>query len=64
LAVTPALPVNVNVQDLRLLPPLEQAPDQMAARPFETLSVIDVPVENDADPWLPVATSMPAGLEI
>ena len=39
----------MNVQLLRLLPPLEQAPDQMASRPSETLSVIAVPDVNDAD---------------
>lgn len=48
----------------RLLPPLEHAPDQTASRPFETVSVIDVPVVNDADPVLPTATLMPAGLEV
>jgi len=64
LAVTVAAPVSVNVQLLALLPPLEQAPDQMASRPFETVSVIDVPVANDADPVLPTATLIPAGLEV
>src|SRR5207247_470826 len=39
-----------------LLPPLEQAPDQIAPRPFVTLSVIDVPVVNVAEPVLPTAT--------
>ena len=47
-----------------MLPPLEQAPDQMASRPLDTLSVIDVPTVNDAEPLLPVATLMPAGLEV
>jgi hypothetical protein len=47
-----------------LLPPLEHAPDQIASRPFDTDSVIDVPVVNDADPELPTATLMPAGLEM
>jgi len=64
LAVTDALPVSVNVHVLLLLPPLEHAPDQIASRPFETLSVIDVPVANDADPLLPTATSMPVGLDV
>jgi hypothetical protein len=41
LAVTDALPVSVNVHVLLLSPPLEHAPDQIASRPFETLSVID-----------------------
>ena len=47
-----------------LLPPLEQAPDQIASRPFVTVSVIDVPVLKDAEPVLPTATSMPAGLDV
>ena len=49
---------------LVLLPPLEQSPDQMAERPLVTLSVIDVPTANDAAPLLPVATLMPAGLDV
>jgi len=40
-AVTAAFAVSVNVHVFVLLPPLEQAPDQIAPRPFETLSVID-----------------------
>lgn len=56
--------MNVNVHVRRLLPPLEQAPDQIASRPFDTLSVIDVPVANDADPVLPTATLIPAGLDV
>jgi hypothetical protein len=63
-AVTVAAAFSVNVQLLALLPPLEQAPDQIASRPFETLSVIAVPVANDAEPVLPLATLMPAGLEV
>lgn len=47
-----------------LLPLLEHAPDQIASRPFETLSVIDVPVANDADPVLPTATFSPEGVEL
>lgn len=46
-----------------LLPPLEQAPDQIASRPFETVNRTDVPAANVADPVLPVATLMPDGLE-
>ena len=38
------------MQARTLLPPLEQAPDQMAERPLVTVSVIDVPMVNDADP--------------
>ena len=53
----------MNVHVFLLLPPLEQAPDQMASRPFDTLSVIDVPVANEADPELPTATLIPAGLD-
>jgi hypothetical protein len=64
LPVTVELPVNVNVHDLVLLPPLEHAPDQMASRPLLTLNVIDVPVANDADPVLPTLTLMPAGLDV
>ena len=64
LTVTDAAPVSVNVQLLALLPPLEQAPDQVASRPLATFSVIDVPVVNDADLVLPTVTSMPAGLDV
>src|SRR5207249_3910176 len=63
-AVTDAAAVRVNVQVLALFPPLEQAPDQMASRPFETVSVIDVPVVKDADPVVPTATLIPAGVEV
>jgi len=56
--------VNVNVHVFALFPPLEQAPDQIALRPLETLSVMDVPVVNDADPVLPTVTLIPAGLEV
>ena len=60
--MTDAAAVSVNVQVFVLFPPLEQAPDQMASRPFET--VIEVPVVNDADPVLPTATLIPAGVEV
>jgi hypothetical protein len=63
-AVTDALALRVNVHVLRLLPPLEQAPDQIAWRPFETLSVIEVPVVNDAEPVLPTATLIPDGVDV
>lgn len=63
-AVTDAFAFNVNVHVLALLPPLEQAPDQIASRPLVTLSVIDVPVLNDADPVAPTLTLIPAGLEV
>jgi hypothetical protein len=62
--VTEAVPVIVNVHVRVLFPLLEQAPDQIASRPFETLSVIAVPVVNDPDPELPTATLIPAGLEV
>src|SRR5437879_11399434 len=54
----------VNVHEFTLLPPLEQAPDQITPRPFDTVSVIDVPVVNVAEPVLPTATLIPAGLEV
>ena len=63
MAVTVAALLAVNVHVLVLLPPLLQAPDQMAEPPFETLKVIDVLLTNDADPLLPVETLMPAGDE-
>src|SRR3954449_2648320 len=64
LAVTVALGASVKVQLLRLLPALEQAPDQTASRPFDTVSVTDAPTVNDADPALPTATLNPAGLDV
>ncbi len=63
-AVTEALAFNVNVQLLRLFPPLEQAPEKTASRPFETVRVIDVPLVNAADPLLPTDTLIPAGLDV
>jgi hypothetical protein len=64
LAATVAFPVSVKVQVLVLFPPLEQPPDHIASRPFETLSVIAVPVVKGADLLLPTATLIPAGLEL
>jgi hypothetical protein len=64
LAVTAAFAFNVNLQVFVLLPPLEHAPDQMTSRLLVALSVIVVPVAKDADPLLPTATLMPAGLEV
>jgi hypothetical protein len=46
------------------LPPLEHAPDQIASQPLLTLSVIEVPAANDAEPVLPALTLIPAGLEV
>ena len=62
--MTLAAAESVKVQVRTLLPPLEQAPDQIAERPLVTLSVIVVPVANDAEPVVPVATLMPAGVEV
>jgi hypothetical protein len=64
LAVTVALAFRVKVHVFVLLPPLEQAPDQIASRPFVTLSVIEVPVLNEAEPVLPTFKLMPAGLDV
>ena len=64
MALTEALPVRVSVHVFALLPPLEPAPDQIASRPLDTLSVIEVPVANVAEPVLPTATLIPAGLEL
>ena len=64
LAIIVAAPVSVNVHVFVLFPPLEQAPDQTVSRPLEALNVICVPVANVADPLLPTATLMPAGLEV
>ena len=63
-ALTDVLLEMVNVHVFTLLPPLEQAPDQTTSRPFDALSVIDVPVVNVAEPVLPTATLIPAGLEV
>jgi hypothetical protein len=64
LALTDALPLMVNLQVRRLSPPLEHAPDQIASRPFDTLSVMTVPAAKLAEPLLPTATLMPAGLDV
>lgn len=54
----------MNVHVFRLLPLLEQAPDQIASRPLVTRSVTLVPVENDAVPLVPVATLIPLGDDV
>jgi len=64
LAVTAASASSVSVQVFRLLPPLEQAPDQMASRPLLTLRVMEVPDPNVALPLLPTVTLIPAGDEV
>jgi len=56
--------VGVKLHVFVLLPPLEHAPDQIASRPLETLSVICVPLVNAATPVLPTVTLMPAGLDV
>ena len=61
LAVTLAFPLSVSVQ-LELDP--VQAPDQVALRPPETVSVIAVPEAKDACLELPTGTLIPAGLEV
>ena len=63
-AVSEAFAPIVNVHVFLLFPPLEHAPDQITSRPFVALSVIDVPVVNGADPLLPTATLIPAGLDV
>jgi hypothetical protein len=63
LTATAAFPLSVNTQVRVLFPPLEQAPDQIASRPFDTLNVMRVPLAKDADPEPPTATLIPAGLE-
>jgi hypothetical protein len=63
LAVTLALPLSVNVHVRALFPPLEQAPDQMASRPLDTLNVIEVPIGNAVEPVLPTLTLTPDGLD-
>jgi hypothetical protein len=63
-ALTEDAALSVKVQLFVLLPPLEQAPDQVALRPLATVSVTDVPVVNEADPLLPVVTLMPAGADV
>jgi hypothetical protein len=62
--VTAALPFNVKVHVFVLLPPLEQAPDQIASRSLVTRSVIDVPVANEADPVVPTLTLIPVGVDV
>lgn len=62
--MTVAAAVSVNVQVFAFCPPLEHAPDHTTSRPFVALSVIAVPVANDADPVLPTVTLIPAGLEV
>jgi hypothetical protein len=62
--VTDAVPPIVKVHDCLFDPPVEQPPDQTAERPPATVRVTEVPTANDAEPLLPVATLMPAGLDV
>jgi hypothetical protein len=57
------LPFSVNAHVRLLSPPLEHAPDQIASRPFVTLSVMDVPTLNAALAVVPTDTLMPDGAE-
>ena len=54
----------MNVQLRVLLPPLEQAPDQIASRPLLTVNVMAVPAANVPEPLLPTLTLIPAGLDV
>src|SRR5947207_10338848 len=63
LALTEAAPVRVNVHVFVLLPPLEQAPDQITSRVLEALSVIEVPVVNVAEPLAPRSEERRVGKE-
>jgi len=54
----------VNVQVFVLLPPLEQAPDQITSRSVVARGVIDVPTLKDAEPLLPTRTLIPAGVDV
>jgi hypothetical protein len=54
----------VKVQLFTLLPPLEHAPDQIAERPLLTVRVTALPIVNGAEALLPVATLIPAGLDV
>ena len=56
--------VSVNVQVFVFCPPLEQAPDHTVSRLLLMVSVIDVPVVNEAAPEVPTTTLMPAGVEV
>jgi hypothetical protein len=62
-ALTAALAFKVNVHVRLFSPPVEQAPDQIASRPFVTLRVIDIPALNVALPVVPTNTLMPEGFD-
>ena len=62
LALTEEFPVRVNVQLAVLLD--EHAPVHIATRPPETVSVTWLPEGSAADPEVPTATLIPAGLEV
>ena len=63
-AVTVDAPFSVNVQLFVFSPALEQAPDQIASRPLDTVKVIALPMVNEAEPLVPVAALIPAGLDV
>ena len=54
----------VKLQVRVLLPPLEQAPDQMVSRPLVALSVMTVPLVKLPEPVVPTGTLIPAGLDV
>jgi hypothetical protein len=63
LTATVAFDVGAKVQLFTLLPPLEQAPEKIASRPFDAVSTIDAPDAKDAEAVLPTLTLIPAGDE-
>src|ERR1043166_926218 len=63
LAVSELAAFRVKVQVFVLTPPLLHTPDQIAARPLVTLSVMRVPMGKLAEPVVPTGTLSPAGVE-
>ncbi|WP_171421608.1 hypothetical protein [Corallococcus exercitus] len=63
-AVTELVALRVNVQLWVFAPALLQAPDQMALRPLEAVSLTEVPSLKVALPVVPTFTSRPAGVEV
>lgn len=63
-AVTELAALRVNVQLGVLAPALLQAPDQMALRPLEVVSLTEIPLLKLALPVVPTFTSNPAGVEV
>lgn len=56
--------MRVKVQLAVFAPALLQAPDQMALRPLETVSLTEVPTLKAAEPVVPTFTLRPAGGEV